>query len=96
MLRVDVEKFDGVVIFGLLQVQVKNVLKQSRLHKDLNVVGSAKGSESDPNSISLFMGDGDIACRVRGVIFMVCLLYHERGCVASGRSTSLHTHIGLA
>ncbi|KAL5756246.1 hypothetical protein ACOSP7_020674 [Xanthoceras sorbifolium] len=33
--RFDVEKFDGRINFGLWQIQVKNVLTQSGLHKVL-------------------------------------------------------------
>ena len=34
-MRFDVEKFDGKINFGLWQVQVKDVLIQSGLHKAL-------------------------------------------------------------
>ena len=35
MVRYDVEKFDGKINFGLWQVQVKDLLIQSGLHKAL-------------------------------------------------------------
>ncbi|MED6198183.1 hypothetical protein PIB30_063615 [Stylosanthes scabra] len=50
--RFDIEKFDGRIFFGLWQVQVKDVLIQSVLHKMRKVwtycpggASSAKGSE---------------------------------------------------
>ena len=61
MSRVDMEKFDGKINFGLWQVQVKDVLKQSGSQKDLNGARLANGSDSDVSIVSSFMGDGNVA-----------------------------------
>ena len=55
--RFDVEKYRKGN-FGLWEVQVKDVLKQSRLHNDLNGACSAKGSDSSASGVPSFMGDG--------------------------------------
>ena len=55
------EKFDGKINFGLWQVQVKDVLKQSGPQKDLNGARLANGSDSDVSIVSSFMGDGNVA-----------------------------------
>ena len=34
-MKFDIEKFDGIISFGLWQVQVKDLLIQSGLHKAL-------------------------------------------------------------
>ncbi|KAF7802225.1 cytochrome p450 [Senna tora] len=53
--KFDVEKFDGRINFGLWQVQVKDVLIQSGLHKALEGKVSSKDSEKSESSMS----DGD-------------------------------------
>lgn len=34
-IKIDMEKFDGMINFNLWQVQIKDMLIQSALHKDL-------------------------------------------------------------
>ncbi|KAF7841184.1 cytochrome p450 [Senna tora] len=55
VVKFDVEKFDGRIIFGLWQVEVKDVLIQSGLHKALEGKISNKDSEKSESSMS----DGD-------------------------------------
>ena len=61
MSRFDMEKFDGRINLGSWQFQVNDVLKQSRLHKDLNGARLTKGSDSDVSIVYFFIGDADIA-----------------------------------
>ena len=51
MSKFDVEKFDGIINFGLWQVQVKDVLIQSGLHKALKgkPVSSGESSSTSKN-----------------------------------------------
>jgi len=56
-MRFDVEKYDGRINFGLWQVQVKDVLIQSGLHKALGGADSASSSKS-ANNVSVVV-DGD-------------------------------------
>lgn len=44
--RLDIEKFDGVINFGLWQIQVMDVMIQSGIHKALKVGDSSKSSMS--------------------------------------------------
>lgn len=54
-MKFDVEKFDGIINFGLWQVQVKDVLIQSGLHKALKGRSGAVGDANNKSSMS----DGD-------------------------------------
>jgi len=45
-MRFDVDKFDGRINFGLWQVQVKDVLIQSGLHKALRAKPVSSGESS--------------------------------------------------
>ena len=51
VLRFDVEKFDRNLNFGSWQVQVRNVLIQSRLHNALMRIDSVKESRKDSKKI---------------------------------------------
>ena len=46
----DVEKFDRIINFGLWQVQVKDLLIQSRLHKALKGKPTTASSEDSTRS----------------------------------------------
>ncbi|PON66942.1 Pol-like polyprotein/retrotransposon [Trema orientale] len=50
--RADVEKFDGNINFGLWQIQVKDLLIQSGLHKALKGREALKGRDSEKSSMS--------------------------------------------
>ncbi|PON70119.1 hypothetical protein PanWU01x14_082940 [Parasponia andersonii] len=50
--RVDVEKFDRNINFGLWQIQIKDLLIQSRLHKILKGKEAYKGKNSEKSNIS--------------------------------------------
>ena len=49
-MKFDVEKFDGKIIFGLWQVQVKDLLIQSWLHKALKGKPTTASSEGSAES----------------------------------------------
>ena len=46
------EKFDGNINFGLWQIQVKDLLIQSGLHKALKGREALKGRDSEKSSMS--------------------------------------------
>lgn len=51
-MKIDIEKFDGRMNFGLWQIQVKDVLIQSKLHKALKGRSTPDSSKKDGKSTS--------------------------------------------
>lgn len=56
-IRIAFEKFDGRISFGLWQLQVKDVLIQSTLHKALK--GKLSSTSIRDSKKSIIMSDGD-------------------------------------